>query len=75
MESDTGTGGFTVSIVEPVTDPELADMVVAPARLALASPVALMLATYGADELQRTVEVRSCEDPSLYVPVAENCKL
>lgn len=50
----------TVSVVEPDILPEVALMVVGPAATAVASPLVLMVAKPGADELQVTDEVRSC---------------
>jgi hypothetical protein len=74
-ESETGTAAVTVSDVEPETDPEAAEIVVLPPTNAFAIPVALIAATPGIDELQTADCVRSWIEPSLYVPVAENCKV
>jgi hypothetical protein len=65
IERDTGTGGLTVSVVEPETDPEVAEIVVVPAQRALASPAELMLATLRTDELHPVDWVTSCVEPSL----------
>jgi hypothetical protein len=63
----------TVSVVEPVTPLEAAEIVVVPAPTPVARPEAVMLATDGLDEAQVAVEVRTFVLPSLYVPVAVNC--
>ena len=52
--------------------PKAASIVVCPTATALASPVVLIVATPGADELHVTLVVRSWVLPSLYVPVAVN---
>ncbi len=67
------TGGVTVKVAEPVTEPEVAEMVVMPGVLLEARPLLPMVATFGADELQTTEGVRSWLLPSVKVPVAENC--
>jgi hypothetical protein len=53
------TGLFTCSAFEPLTDPEVAVMLVLPAASALANPELLTLAVVPEDEAQVTVEVRS----------------
>lgn len=63
----------TVRFVVPVTDPEVALIVVGPALKAVDTPVEAILAKFGAEELQLTVVVRFCCVPSLKVPVAVNC--
>jgi hypothetical protein len=45
--SDTGTGAFTVSRAEPVAEPALAEMVVVPASIVIASPDEPTVATAG----------------------------
>ena len=55
----------TVKVVEPLIAPEAASIVVCPAPTALASPVVLIVATPGADELHVAVLVRFCLLPSL----------
>jgi len=70
---DTKVAGVTVSVVELLTDPEVAVMVVFPRPALSAKPETLSItATSGADELQVT-EGRSCVLPSLKTPVAVNC--
>jgi hypothetical protein len=55
----------TVKVVEPMIAPEAAAIVVTPTPTALAIPVALIVATPGADELHTAVLVRSCVLPLL----------
>ena len=55
----------TVKVVEPLIAPEAASIVVCPGPTALASPVVLIVATPGADELHVAVLVRFCVLPSL----------
>lgn len=63
----------TVRVVDPVTAPELAAIVVVPTPVLVASPPLEIVATPGEEELQLTALVRYCVLPSLYVPVATNC--
>jgi hypothetical protein len=63
--SDTKLGEITVKVVEPLTDPEVARILVVPADKAVASPTALMEAIDGAEELHTEVAVRSAVVPSL----------
>ena len=51
---ETSAGGVTVSVVEPLTPPEVAVMVVLPVATVLAKPAAVMVATLVADELHVT---------------------
>ena len=61
--SDTRTGAVTVSVVEPLIEPDVAVMVVLPVATLVASPwlpeVLLMVATPEFDELHCAVVVRS----------------
>src|SRR6266849_7424710 len=63
--------------VEPYTLPDVvsmyADMYVAPAPMAVTSPVLPAVTTVVSLELQVTELVTSCVLPSVYVPVALNC--
>ena len=68
-------GELTVSPVEPVIEPRVAEMVVLPELTPVALPLASMVATEVTDEFQETSEVRSRLLPSLLVPIAENCWL
>jgi len=68
---------WTVIVVELVTPPELAPIVVVPIPLAVANPPTLgafaIVATLEEVELQCVVSVTSCTVPSLKFPVATNC--
>lgn len=66
-------GAFTVRLVELVTVPRVAEMLVVPAATPADIPVGSMVATPVADDAQETNAVRSRLLPSLYVPVAVNC--
>ena len=68
---DTRVAGVTVSVVELLTDPDVAVMVVVPSPVLTADPEALSIAD-AAEEFQLT-DGRSCVLPSLKVPVAVNC--
>lgn len=69
-----GIGGeVTVSVVLPVTPPLAALIVLVPAATAVARPVELMVAWAVFEELQVTLPVRFCVEPSVKVPVAMNC--
>ena len=65
MVSDVGTGGFTVRVVDPVTDPEAISIVVPPWERVLAIPEELTAATPGKDELQLPPVVMSAVEPSV----------
>lgn len=65
----------TVSVVDPLTDPNTAVIVLLPVATLVARPWALMLATEGEDEVQRTDPVTSWVLESLKVPVAVNCSV
>jgi hypothetical protein len=60
-------------VVEPLTKPKVAVIVEVPVATLVATPCALIVAAAGFEELQTTVEVTSCVDESLKVPVAVNC--
>ena len=70
---DTSVAAVTVSVVDPLTLPLVALIVVVPAFSALASPVALTVAVVVLEDAHVAVVVRFCVVPSLYVPVAVNC--
>ena len=59
------TEEVTVSVAVPCTVPETAMIVVLPTIKPLARPAALIVATFGADELHAAVLVRFCVLPSL----------
>jgi hypothetical protein len=67
------TAGVTVSVVEPLIDPEVALIVVDPVATVLAKPALLMVATVVAEDVHVAVLVRFCVLLSVYVPVAVNC--
>lgn len=72
---DTSAGAVMVSDVLPVTDPWLAEMAVLPVATPVASPVLDTVAVDASDELHATAPVMFWVEPSLYVPVACNCKV
>ena len=61
---ETRVAAVTVMVVDPVTLPELALMVVVPTPMALARPPGEIVATVPTEELQLTVVVRFCVLPS-----------
>ncbi len=73
---DTKVAVVTVSNVDPVTDPELALIVVFPCATPVANPTVpallLIVATAGSLETHCTVLVMFCVLASVYVPVAVN---
>lgn len=62
---DNSVAGFTVSVVNPLTAPEVAVIVLLPTPVPVARPIPEMVATADADELQLTEVVRFCVVPSL----------
>ena len=58
-------GAATVSEVEPVTDPRVAEIVVGPAAAPVTTPLASMAATAVADEAHVTSAVKSRLLPSV----------
>ncbi len=70
---DSRVGAVTVSVVEPLIEPDVAVIVVLPCATLVARPAALMVATLVDEELHDTVSVRFPVEPLLYVPVAVNC--
>jgi hypothetical protein len=69
---DTSVAGFTVSCVEPLMLPTVAEIVEVPAPTAVAKPVALIVATPGVPEAH-TALLSTCVELSLNLPVAVNC--
>src|ERR1700732_466783 len=69
---DTSTAGVTVSSVEPVMLPTVAEIVEVPTPAAVAKPVALIVATVAVAEAH-TALPSTCVELSLNVPVAVNC--
>jgi hypothetical protein len=68
----TRTAAVLVSVVDPTMLPSVAEMVVVPRAVAVASPPVLMLAD-GALEFQIETLVTSWWEPSVSVPIASNC--
>jgi len=73
--NDTSIGCPTLRLAVAVMDPDVAVMVAPPMPAPAANPLAPIVATVVADELQLTALVTSCVLPSVYVPVAANCWL
>src|SRR5712691_4075558 len=71
---DTSAGGFTVSSVEPVTLPLVAEIVDVPVPTVEAKPVALIVATVAVPDAHSAL-LSTCVELSLNVPVAVNCCL
>ena len=69
---DTSVAAVTVSEAVPLTDPDVAVIVVVPPVTPAASPLELMLATELVVELHVT-EVNNCVLPSSKLPTALNC--
>lgn len=69
----TSDAGFTVNVALPDTEPKVAITLDWPAALPNATPLELTSAKTGAETFHCTDSVRSCELPSLRVPVAVNC--
>lgn len=64
---------LTVSVVDAVTPPLLAVIVVLPVATAVASPELSIVATLGEEEVQVDCDVTSCVVPSPNFAVAVNC--
>ncbi len=62
---DTSTAGPTLSVADPLIDPEVAVIVAVPTPAPVANPPEPMLATVVKEELQLTVLLKSCVLPSL----------
>ena len=73
--SDIGAAASTVRVVEPVTEPESAEIMVLPVEKVAAIPVELIVATAGTEEAQVAVCVTSWVEPSVNFAVAANCRL
>jgi hypothetical protein len=70
---DCSVAAVTVSKVEPLIDDDVAVIVELPTPAPVARPTALIVAMVVVPEVQVTVDVRFCVEPSLKVPVAVNC--
>lgn len=64
---------WTLAVVLPVTEPEVADIVTEPRARAVARPLPVIDSTLLFDEAQVTEAVMSCTLVSENVPVAVNC--
>lgn len=77
--NDTSAAVLTVSVVDPLTEPEVAVIVAVPSPTLLPKPCVgaalLIVATVAVSEPHCTVLVMFCVLPSVYVPVAVNCSL
>jgi len=70
---ETSDGDSTVSPVLPVAPPNVAEMVVVPTATVVARPPTAIVAAFTLVDAQVAVAVRTCVEPSVYVPVAANC--
>jgi hypothetical protein len=74
---ETNDAVVMVSVVDPEMLPDVALIVVEPAAIDVASPLdpaaLLIVAAPVLEEFQVTKLVKSCVEPSEYVPVAVNC--
>jgi hypothetical protein len=70
---DCSVAAVTVSTVDPLTEPDVALMVLVPTPAPVAKPVLVMVATEVVAEPHVTDVVRFCVLLSLNVPVAVNC--
>lgn len=70
---DTSVAAVTVSIVVPLTAPEVAVMLAVPIPTLSASPLLLIVAVDSVSDDHVAVLVKFCVLPSEYVPVAVNC--
>ena len=70
---DTSVAAVTVSIVVPLTAPEVAVILAVPMPTLCARPALLMVAVDGVSDDHMAVLVKFCVLPSEYVPVAVNC--
>jgi hypothetical protein len=74
---ETSVAGVTIRVVPPEMFPAVAAIVVEPIAMGVTRPcepgALLTTATDACDEPQATSVVRSCVEPSEYVPVAKKC--
>jgi hypothetical protein len=66
-------GALMVRPALPLTPLREAVIVATPVDTAVTLPIAFTVATFGAEDVQDTLEPRVRELPSLYLPVAVNC--
>ena len=62
---DTKAAAVTVSIVDPLIEPEVAVMLAVPSPMLVVSPAVLMVAVAGVSELHCAVAVMFCMLPSV----------
>jgi len=70
---ETNCAGETVTVVVPVAEPKLAEIVASPTSTPVTTPLAETIAMLVIEDNHVTVDVRTCVLPSVYVPVAVNC--
>jgi hypothetical protein len=75
MAIETSVADVTVNSLEPLTEPEAAEMFAVPCATLVAKPAELIVAVAGVPDDQVAVLVRFCVLPSVYVPVAVNCSV
>jgi hypothetical protein len=73
IDTNVGAVAVTVRVVEPLTAPEAALIVLVPVPTAFANPPAAIVATLVVCEVHVAVLVRFCVELSEKVPVAVNC--
>lgn len=72
---ETRLARVTVTVVDPLTVPEVAVMVALPVLTAVMRPPELIFAMVASELVQKTFEVRVLVVPSSKVPVAAICKV
>jgi len=65
MAIETSVAAVTVSALEPVTDPEVAEMLAAPCATLVAKAAVLIVAVAGVSDDQIAMLVRFCVLPSV----------
>lgn len=73
MVMETRCAVETVKLVEPLTEPQVAVIVLVPVATLVTKPWLLMVTVAGVEELHRAEAVTFCVLLSLKVPVAVNC--
>ena len=73
MVIDVSVGGATVRVVVPVTDPDVAEMLLVPSVREVRYPALVIAATEVVADAHDALLVKSCVVPSESVPVAVNC--
>jgi 1,4-dihydroxy-2-naphthoyl-CoA synthase len=75
IDTSVGVVALTVRVVEPLTPPEAACILLVPAATPVANPPTVIFATPVVCELQVTELVKFCVELSEKVPVAVNCSV